>query len=383
MLADLVLLASASGMMLVAFWLVPPSLPSVRCWILVVGSCALIFSISPYGALVTVAASLICAIWSPVLADARHRRKLTLAALSVLVPLTLWRHVLEQDPLVHIGAAFTTLRSLSVLADSAWRRTIFSVRDVLFLNLFFPTFAAGPIETARNFGPAAFASRFSLERFLVGALRILVGLFKMDYLANRVLFHLLARFWPDAAAAPDGVAAGLFYVLIRFLWVYVQFSGLTDVAIGTAQLFHITVRENFDNPLIAVGIRDFWRRWHRSLADWVVGYIYLPTVRRTGRVELSIFVAFTLIGLWHRLTLLYLAWGCAHGAALGLSRLFRNRFRRATEMIASPVLRPIGWGLTMLFVATVSAIADSSDSRLARLLEDTIGISSEIARWFG
>ena len=103
----------------------------------------------------------------------------------------------------------------------------------------------------------------------------------------------------------------LAFMVLSFLFLYLNFSGFTDIAVGSGMLFNLNLSENFRFPLIAHSIQNFWQRWHLSLSKFITAYMFKPMLRRTGRTALSLIVTFTLIGLWHRTTVGYLLWGVA------------------------------------------------------------------------
>ena len=135
------------------------------------------------------------------------------------------------------------------------------------------------------------------------------------------------------------------------------------MAIGTGAVFGLTIRENFRRPYLARSIQEFWQRWHLSLADFVFRYLFVTLARKTrGRVELSIFLSFVLIGLWHGATVGYLVWGVCHGLALVGAARYKQaaRGRPAWDRLRRTRLHAAaGWALTMTLVAFLSTFANA------------------------
>lgn len=359
MFDNLLFLCTVTALLVSCYWSIPATRPSARRWVLVGGSLLILFAKNPYSAVVIGTVSLLCAVWSPLLARPNGDRWLTPALASVLAPLAWWRgHGLSD--LIMLGIAFTMIRAATVLADSAWRKIPISISQILCLNLFFPTVSAGPIERPGIFALSGFGASFSLPTFLDGLTRILVGVFKINYLSS--LLHLFIDLhWPDAATHPPGGKEAWFCVLLRFVAIYLDFSGYTDIAIGLAALFSFKLRENFHYPFVATSLQQFWQRWHRSLADVVVNYIYFPIVRRTGRLGLAIVVAFSIIGLWHQFKFPYVLWGLGHASGLALERWVRLNVGDLVWRMPFGIDRVASCVLTILYVAVLSSVGAASD----------------------
>jgi len=104
--------------------------------------------------------------------------------------------------------------------------------------------------------------------------------------------------------------------ILAFAFVFSTFFGYSKIAEGTAHLFGFRVPENFNQPHKSASFSDFWQRWHRSMADFVMKYLYLPISINFKNPKLGLIVAFVFMGLWHNLSVGYLIWGLAHGFAL-------------------------------------------------------------------
>ena len=153
-----------------------------------------------------------------------------------------------------------TLKSISVIVDyweagkDAERPRLF---DTFLLNVFFPIFSAGPIERLPTFLSSNFAQRFDYRQFIGGLSRIVLGLFKTALLFGEVLKPFIESRFPDVGLQPGVYSAPAFYsyVLLKFLALYVNFSGYTDIAVGTGRLYGLEVMENFRFPFLATNIQ--------------------------------------------------------------------------------------------------------------------------------
>lgn len=217
--------------------------------------------------------------------------------------------------------------------------------------LFFPTMVAGPIKRYAEFEPELERARFDGALFARGTTRILVGLAKKQVLADT--FTL----WSDRLnthalyEAKPMVIAG--WVLAYGMKIYFDFSGYSDIAIGSGYLFGIHIPENFDWPYASKSIAEFWRRWHISLGRWIFDYLYIPLggSRRTRlRTALNLLITFSISGLWHGAAYNFIAWGAWHGLMMVIHRIWRGwdgrprgRLWNAIALIITFVSVNVGW----------------------------------------
>lgn len=181
---------------------------------------------------------------------------------------------------------------------------------------FLPTFLVGPINRFGDFyrdsGRRRWDSRlfsYGLQRILYGYVMVVfVGNFLLTYrLGSRIDYYEYINQWRIAAYLDS----------LQFtLNAYVQFSGYSSVAIGLSALMGIRIIENFNYPFFARNINDFWRRWHISLSSWCRDYVYTPIVALTRRPFLAIFASMSVLGLWHEISLRYIAWAMTHVIAI-------------------------------------------------------------------
>ena len=125
--------------------------------------------------------------------------------------------------------------------------------------------------------------------------------------------------------------------------IYFDFSGYSDIAIGSGYLFGIVIPENFNWPYVSRNIAEFWRRWHISLSSWIRDYVYIPlggSRRGEGRTAINLLLAFTASGIWHGAAYNFAAWGLWHGLLLVGHRLWRQRLPRLAERV--PAFAAVG-----------------------------------------
>jgi D-alanyl-lipoteichoic acid acyltransferase DltB (MBOAT superfamily) len=244
-----------------------------------------------------------------------------------------------------VGISFFTFQALSYTID-VHRGSLRSERDpIAFLAFlaFFPQLVAGPIERATTFLPQITANKpFSYENAVVGCRLILIGAFKKMVVADRLA--------PVADAVFDHptLFEGLFNLLGAACFavqIYCDFSGYSDIALGTGKLFNIDLMRNFDRPYLALSLREFWGRWHISLSTWFRDYVYIPLGGNKGggwHTGRNLFITFLLSGLWHGANWTFVAWGALHGCALVVERMMGSGFQRIPLMLR--------WTLTMMVV---------------------------------
>jgi D-alanyl-lipoteichoic acid acyltransferase DltB (MBOAT superfamily) len=290
-------------------------------------------------------------------------------SLAALVGLSLPRPVVEIA--LPVGISFYTFAGIAYVVD-VWREKVPAepsfVNTALFVG-FFPAVVAGPIARAGDlmpqlrFPPAADAH--AEGRALA---RILLGLGKKLLLADLLGAHLVDRVFdlPDRFSSLEALAAAYGYAF----QIYFDFSGYTDIAIGSAGLLGIQLGENFDAPYRATNLRDFWRRWHISLSKWLRDYLYVPLGgSRDGGLVASLLITMGLGGLWHGAAWTFVAWGLVHGVGLVMTHVWHDaRYKRPYYREGSLGLRKVlAWAATFHLVTAAWVLfrADSFDNALA------------------
>jgi D-alanyl-lipoteichoic acid acyltransferase DltB (MBOAT superfamily) len=217
-----------------------------------------------------------------------------------------------------IGISFYTFESISYLVDVGRGTTPSKrFRDVGLFLAFFPHLVAGPIVRPRGFLPQlAQAASPSGRQVELGLARIAAGFAKKMILADT-----LARYVDEVLVVPEAYpGANLLLAIYAYAFqIYFDFSGYSDIAIGTAQLFGLDLPENFERPYLATSPRDFWRRWHITLSTWLRDYVYVPlggNRRSRTRTYANLLATMLLGGLWHGAAWHFVLWGGWHGALL-------------------------------------------------------------------
>jgi D-alanyl-lipoteichoic acid acyltransferase DltB (MBOAT superfamily) len=228
------------------------------------------------------------------------------------------------------GISFYTFQSLGCVVDVYRRDGEPPTRflDYLAFVSFFPTLLAGPITRAEAFFPQATRPLAALsdEDGSRALFRIGLGLAKKCLIADVLAVNLVDRVFEVPGLFTSTEAAVAVYGYAVQIWA--DFSGYSDIAIGSALLLGFRLRENFDSPYRAADLAEFWRRWHISLSTWLRDYLFfsLPGKRRGGAAHYAnLVVTFVLGGLWHGTTWAFAGWGLVHGAGLALQRFVESR----------------------------------------------------------
>lgn len=251
-----------------------------------------------------------------------------------------------------VGISFYTFQALSYSID-VYRRKIEPTKDIVaffaFIS-FFPQLVAGPIERATNLLPQFLKKReFDYATAVDGCRQILWGLFKKIVVADNCAV-VVNEIFADYANMPASLL--LVGALFFTFQIYGDFSGYSDIAIGTAKLFGIKLMRNFNVPYFSRDIAEFWRRWHISLNTWFRDYVYIPLGgSRTTKAKIvrNTFVIFLLSGLWHGANWTFIAWGAYH-ALLFLPLILLGKNRKYTGTIAEGKFLPSFKELCMMLL---------------------------------
>ena len=241
-------------------------------------------------------------------------------------------HAATLQIILPVGITFYTFQTLSYSID-IYRGKLKATREpVAFAAFvaFFPQLVAGPIERATNLLPQITAPRkFTFEQGRDGMRLILWGMFK------KVVVAASCAPYVDMCMADPSAVSGSTLVLGAFLFffqMYADFSGYSDIAIGTAKLFGFELMTNFKFPYLARNFAEFWRSWHISLNTWIIDYLFMPLVlawRKAGKrgIIASIVLTFALSGLWHGAHWTFILWGVLNGL-LFLPFILKGDLRR-------------------------------------------------------
>jgi D-alanyl-lipoteichoic acid acyltransferase DltB (MBOAT superfamily) len=259
-----------------------------------------------------------------------------------------------------VGISFYTFQTLSYTID-VYRRKLEPTRDFIAFAAFvgfFPQLVAGPIERATNLLPQFSQKReFNYSKAVDGLRQILWGLFKKIVIADNCAEYVNLIFNHSEDYSGSTLALGAVFFAFQ---IYGDFSGYSDIAIGTARLFGFNLMRNFAFPYFSRDIAEFWRRWHISLSSWFRDYLYIPLGGSRGGTWMKIrntFIIFIVSGFWHGANWTFIIWG-ALNAVYFLPLLLSNRNRVNLDTVAPgrilPTLREFG---SMLLTFTLTVLA--------------------------
>ena len=241
-----------------------------------------------------------------------------------------------------VGISFYTFQTLSYSID-VYRKKLEATKDFAAFSAFvsfFPQLVAGPIERATNLLPQFYKRRdFHYEGAVDGLRQILWGLFKKMVIADNCAVFANMIFTGSDQYHGSALLFGSIFFAFQ---IYGDFSGYSDIAIGTAKLFGFDLMKNFAYPYFSRDIAEFWRRWHISLSTWFRDYVYIPLGGSKGS-KLSIvrntFIIFLLSGFWHGANWTFLVWG-AMNALYFLPLLFLKKNRDHLDIVSKGRIFP-------------------------------------------
>jgi D-alanyl-lipoteichoic acid acyltransferase DltB (MBOAT superfamily) len=271
---------------------------------------------------------------------------------SLLIWLGLPYEVPMPDVLLPVGISFYVFQSMSYTIDfyrgNVDREPSF-VRYATFVSLF-PQLVAGPIERAKNLLPQLQREpRIAMADVADGLSLFVVGLFKKVALADYLALYVD----PIYGSPGEHQAPALALATFAFAWqIYFDFSGYTDMARGVGRIMGIRLMLNFNNPYLATGLGDFWRRWHISLSSWFRDYVYIPlggSRRGTRNTYRNICLTMLVSGLWHGAAWTFVVWGALHALGysatrtLELSSFYRNRVPALAKQAGTFLFVTLTW----------------------------------------
>jgi D-alanyl-lipoteichoic acid acyltransferase DltB (MBOAT superfamily) len=261
---------------------------------------------------------------------------------------------------IPLGLSFYTFQTMSYSID-VFQKKLKPTKNLLeFLCFvsFFPQLVAGPIEKAKHLLPQFEKERrFDLENAKSGLRQILWGLFKKIIVAEKLGIAVSMAF--DNPEAYNSITL-VFAAFLFCFQVYCDFSGYTDIAIGTAKLFGFKLSKNFNLPYFSRSVSEFWQRWHITLTRWFTDYVYIPIVKSGKKISrtkktFAMLLTFTLVGFWHGANWTFILFGALNAVVLSLERIriFRNKKTLQQK------LQTIPWVLASMYgfvIFTLSAL---------------------------
>lgn len=252
--------------------------------------------------------------------------------------------------LLPVGISFYTFQTLSYVIDVYKGRITAEHHFGYYATYisFFPQLVAGPIERTNNLLPQIKKKHvFEYEQATYGVKLMIWGYFKKIVIADTLSVYVSTIYdRPENYTGFALILATIFFTI----QIYCDFSGYSDIAIGTAKLFGINLMNNFESPYFSQSIKEFWSRWHISLSTWFRDYVYIPLggnrVSKT-RHNLNIIITFAISGLWHGANWTYVIWGMIHGGAQILEDILPAKLKHKNVGF----LRWFRIGLVFLFVS--------------------------------
>ncbi len=241
-----------------------------------------------------------------------------------------------------VGISFYTFQTLSYSID-VYKRKLEPTKDFIVFSAFvsfFPQLVAGPIERATHLLPQFYTKRtFDYTKAVDGMRQILWGLFKKIVVADNCAEYANMIF--NNSSEYSGATLVLGAVFFTFQ-IYGDFSGYSDIAIGTSRLFGFDLMQNFNFPYFSRDVAEFWRRWHISLSTWFRDYLYIPLGGSRGGMWSKIrntFIIFIVSGFWHGANWTFIAWGALNALFIMPSIIFATN-RNNLETVAMGKLLP-------------------------------------------
>jgi alginate O-acetyltransferase complex protein AlgI len=242
--------------------------------------------------------------------------------------------------IVPFGISFYTFEAISYTMD-VYARRIRAERNLpnfMLFILFFPHLVAGPIVRGKDFlRQAARAKRWDWPRFQLGIEYFLLGLFKKMAIADNMAVYSDAVFAEGANLSSMSSASVWIGVLAFAIRIYCDFSGYSDMALGSAHMLGYKLTINFRMPYLSLNVAEFWRRWHISLSSWLRDYLFIPLGGSRGsrlKTCRNLLITMTLGGLWHGANWSFIIWGVSHGSLLVVHRYFRDFCANRPRLIA-------------------------------------------------
>lgn len=219
------------------------------------------------------------------------------------------------DVILPVGISFFTFQALSYSLDVFYGKTKVEENVINFTVFvaFFPQLVAGPIERSSNL-LKQFRDRHSFNRlnFIDGSKLFIWGLFKKVVIADRLAIYVDCIYVNSDLYNGSTLAVATFFFAIQ---IYCDFSGYSDMAIGTAKILGFDLKQNFNLPYFSKSIADFWKRWHISLSSWFSDYLYKPLGGNRVKYHrwlFNILLVFSVSGFWHGASWTFIVWGLLH-----------------------------------------------------------------------
>jgi len=260
-----------------------------------------------------------------------------------------------------VGLSYILFRYIHWLIES-YKQTIHRSDFLTFINyiFFFPSFLAGPIDKYNNFHFWIENKKYKYHRqlFFAGISRVFIGAFKTIGLVPLLIVSATdyTQLLPDYSPT----IAILLSLLCYSAYIYLDFSGYSDIAIGTAYMLGIKTPENFNSPYLSFNISEFWKRWHITFSTFLSLYVFKPLIKLLNSIInpkhrllvsiLGYLLTFIICGLWHGSTINFIYWGIWHGIGLALYKVWEQKVKPNKPFYNGFIFKGFSIILTFSFV---------------------------------
>ena len=251
-----------------------------------------------------------------------------------------------------IGISFFTFQSITYTLD-VYRGTTppsQKLTDYVLYIMMFPQLIAGPIVNYNSVAAQLVERTSSMEDRVIGFYRFVIGLAKKVLIANTMAAYADQVFGMSYGDLSTGTA--WIGILAYTFQIYFDFSGYSDMAIGLGKMMGFRFPENFNDPYTSRSVTEFWKRWHMTLGNFIMNYLYIPlggNRRGKGRMYFNLWLCFLLSGLWHGASWTFVLWGAFHGLFICADKLFLKNVLKKMGVIPSVVITfflvAMGWVL--------------------------------------
>ena len=254
-----------------------------------------------------------------------------------------------------LGISFYTLQNISYLLEIYSKRIkeIPSFLDYTLYSSFFPKFIMGPITLPQDFIPQISRSKILYTQIISGFNRILLGVVKKVVIADRLAAYVHYNF--DLSDSTTGLTT-LITTYLFTLQLYFDFSGYSDIALGSAKMLGFDLKENFNLPLRAKSISEFWRKWHISLTSWITNYVFYPVsfhyrkYKKFG-VAIALIITFLLSGIWHGIGFTFLFYALSHAVYMCIEIFTKSTREKIATFFHPKIYRFISVFITFNLVS--------------------------------
>lgn len=255
---------------------------------------------------------------------------------ALLTIFTIQLHPITLKWLLPVGISFYTFQTISYTID-VYREKIKPEKHFGIFAVyvsFFPQLVAGPIERAKHLLPQFYQKHlFDYKRITDGIKLMLWGIFKKVVIADKLAIFVDAVYNNPTSYSSSSLIIATFLFAFQ---IYCDFSGYSDIAIGSAQVMGFDLMDNFKRPYFSRSITEFWQRWHISLYSWFRDYIYIPLGgNRVSKLRhfLNVFIVFFVSGLWHGANWTFVLWGSLHGFYLIFGEITKHLRQKLSVLI--------------------------------------------------